>query len=77
MNKNSTPILGILAGAVLVMLLVVGVSDPSLGGIGMMMDGGMMGGGISGMFFTLLFWLLATSLLVTLTVPMVTQSQKR
>ena len=37
----------------------------------------MMGGGMNGMFFMLLFWLLVTSLMVTLTVFLVTQSQKR
>jgi hypothetical protein len=32
---------------------------------------------MNGMFVMLFFWMLATSLLVTLTVFMVTQSQKR
>ena len=50
MSKNSMVILGILAGAVLGMLFVAGLSGRGLGGIGMMM-----GGGMNGMFFMLLF----------------------
>jgi hypothetical protein len=72
MRKNNLVILGILAGAVLALLFVEGLSGRGVGGISMMM-----GSGMNGMFFMLFFWLLVTSLLVTLTVFLVTQSQKR
>jgi hypothetical protein len=43
MRKNDTVIFGILAGAVLAMLLVAGLSGRGMRGIGQMMGEGMMG----------------------------------
>lgn len=75
MSDGVKVLLGVLAGAVIVLLFV-----STLGGSGMMgqmMSGSMMGGGLFGMFFTLVFWALVIGLIVALVVWIINQTQRR
>ena len=67
-------ILGVLGGAIAVLLLIGGFSGGGMGGMGSMMSGGIIGGGIFGM---LLFWVLVVALIVALVVWIVNQAQRR
>ena len=71
-------LLGVLGGAILVLLLVgVFSSSAGMGGMGSMMSGGMMGDGIFGGLFMLLLWVLVIALIVALVVWIVNQAQRR
>ena len=70
MSDGLKVLLGVLGGAVLVLLFV-----STLGGGGMM--GGMMGGGLFGILFMLLSWVLVIALIVALVVWIFNQSQRR
>ena len=79
MSDSLKVILGVLGGAIVVLLLF-GVFSGSGGmgyGMGSMMSGGMMGGGIFGGLFMLLFWVLVIALIVALVVWIVNQTQRR
>jgi len=63
MSDRLKILLGMLSGAIVVLLLVGFFSGS--GGMGSMMSGGMMGGGmIFGVVFMLLFWVLVVALVV-------------
>ena len=71
MRKNDLMIVGSLVAAVLALLFVA-----SLSGHGMRESGIMMASGMNGVVFMLIFWLIVASPLITLTLFLVTQSQK-
>jgi hypothetical protein len=77
MSDGLKVLLGVLGGAVLVLLLtsVLG-GDGMMGGMGSMMSGSMMGGGLFGTLFVLLFWVLIIALIVALAVWIVNQTQR-
>jgi len=77
MNENTKVLVGVVVGAVLVLVLLAVVSGGGRMGMGMMMGGGMMGGGMVGMLVMLLFWVLVLALLVLLVVWVVNQRQRR
>ncbi len=78
MRTNNKLVLGISGAAVVVLLLVAGITGGStggvgsmmnggrvgggIGGIGSMMGGGMMGGGVGGLLVMMLFWALVVAL---------------
>jgi uncharacterized membrane protein len=69
MSDGLKVLLGVLGGAVLVLLLISVFGGGSMmGGMGSMMSGSMMGGGLFGGLFMLLFWVLVIALIVALVV---------
>ena len=82
MSDSLKILLGALAGAVVVLLLVGcysggGMGYGMMGGMGQMMGGGMMGVGIFGMLFAGLFWVVLVALLIALVVWIVNQTRQR
>lgn len=78
MSDGVKVLLGVLAGAVIVLLFVSTLGGSGMmGGMGQMMSGSMMGGGLFGMFFTLVFWALVIGLIVALVVWIIDQTQRR
>jgi hypothetical protein len=74
MSDGFKVLLGVLGGAVLVLLLISALgAGGMMGGTGSMMSGGMMGGGL----FGVLFWVLVIALVVALVVWIVNQTQRR
>jgi hypothetical protein len=67
-NDNLKVVLGILGGAIVVLLLFAALAGGGMGGMGQMMGGGMFGG-----LFMLLFWGLLIALIVVLIVWIVRQ----
>jgi uncharacterized membrane protein len=77
-SDSSKILLGVLAGAIIVLLFVSTLGGGGMmGGMGSMMSGGMMGGGLFGMLFALLFWAVLVALLIALIVWIFNQSQQR
>ena len=78
MSDGLKVLLGVLGGAVLVLLFVSTLGGGGMmGGMGSMMSGGMMGGGLFGILFILLSWVLVIALIVALVVWIFNQSQRR
>jgi uncharacterized membrane protein len=71
MSDSLKVLLGVLIGAIVILLFV-----STLGG-GTMMGGSMMGGGLLGLLFALLFWAVLVALLVALVLWIVNQTQQR
>ena len=73
MSDGLKVLLGVLGGAVVVLLLVGGFcGSGGMGGMGTMMSGGIFGG-----LIMLLFWVLVIALIVALVVWIVNQAQRR
>src|SRR5215213_7020861 len=78
MSDSLKVLLGILIGAIVVLLFVSTLGGGTMmGGMGSMMGGSMMGGGLLGMQFALLFWAVLVALLVALVLWIVNQTQQR
>jgi len=78
MSDSLKILLGVSAGAIVVLLFVSTLGGGGMmGGMGSMMSGAMMGGGLLGMLFTLLFWAVLVALLIALVVWIFNQSQQR
>lgn len=69
MGNNLKVVLGVRAGAVVLLLLLAALT-------GGMMGGGMMGAGIFGTLLALVFWFLLIALLVGLVVWVVQRTQR-
>jgi uncharacterized membrane protein len=77
-SDSSKILLGVPAGAIVVLLFVSTLGGGGMmGGMGSMMSGGMMGGGLFGMLFALLFWAVLVALLISLVAWIFNQSQQR
>lgn len=74
MRDSLKVLLGVLGGAVLVLLLISAFAGD---GVGSMMGGGMIGGGMVGMLFMLLFWGLILALIVAAVVWIVGEISRR
>ena len=80
MTKNMQVLLGVVGSAIVILLIIAGISGsfvsqgPGMGGmmggyyhgVGTMMGGGMMGGGFIGLLIMLVFWAVLVALLVAL-----------
>jgi hypothetical protein len=85
MSENLKILLGVLTGALVVLVLVAVFSGGSgMGGMGSMMSGRLIGGGVLGMgagtlgmLLVPLVWILAIALIVALVVWIVRQVQHR
>jgi uncharacterized membrane protein len=77
-SASSKILLGVLAGAIVVLLFVSTLGGGGMmGGMGSMMSGGMMGGGLFGMLFALLFWAVLGALLISLVAWIFNQTKQR
>jgi uncharacterized membrane protein len=73
MSAGLKVLLGVLAGAIVVLPFVSALGGGSMmGGMGQMM-----GGGLFGMLFAVLFWVVLVALLIALVVWIVNQTQQR
>ena len=78
MSDSLKVLLGILIGAIVVLVFVSTLGeDGMMGGMGSMMGGSMMGGGLLGMVFALLFWAALVALLVASVLWIVNQTRQR
>jgi uncharacterized membrane protein len=78
MSDTLKILLGIVVGAIIVLLFVSTFGgDGMMGVMGSMMRGGMMGGGLFGMLSALLFWAVPVALLIALVLWIVNQTQQR
>jgi uncharacterized membrane protein len=77
MSDGLKVLLGVLGGAIVVLLLLGLFSGRGMGGMGSMMSDGMMGGGMLGVLFMLLFWVLVLALIVALVVWIIGQLRRR
>jgi uncharacterized membrane protein len=76
-ERQLEDLLGVLAGAIIVLLFVSTLGGGGMmGGMGSMMSGGMMGSGLFGML-ALLFWAVLVALLISLVAWIFNQSQQR
>ena len=78
MSDGLKVLLGVLAGAIVVLLFVTRLGGGGMmGSMGSMMSGSMMGGGLFGMLFALMFWAVLVTLLIALVLWIFNQSQRR